>query len=427
MILSDLANVKYLETKKEKAEALDRLANRGEVYSKLLHIIFDKDIRFFVDTDKIKINHSGIVPFHNEYQLDEMFYNLLHVLGKGELRGNEGIQKCTDYLDKVLAYIGDDKESVELFFGILDNKTRLGIGTTDINKLCKFIKIKQFEVMYAQRWEKAKPDWQKKYCIQPKIDGMRMIVERRSDTKAFSRGGEEINSVNDILNFIQFNCGGSHMMIDGEVENGTLEETGSIRRKKAQVENAVYTIFGIYKLDEWDSGNHTETYESVFEATKKIVSERFSGSSYIRVIPSYEFQANTEDEFHMIIQKYYNEFLESGYEGAVIKTINHVYQPSAGTRRSKDWIKVKPSADSDGIIIGIEEADGEGRGMVGNFKVSWLDIIFDVAPSKMNHDTRTFIFDNKDKFIGKKVEFTYQLLSKYGVPRHAYATKIRED
>ena len=32
-----------------------------------------------------------------------------------------------------------------------------------------------------------------------------------------------------------------------------------------------------------------------------------------------------------------------------------------------------------------------------------------------------------NKFIGKTIEFQFQLLSKYGVPRHAFGVKIRED
>lgn len=426
MILQDLMNIKYLETKKEKAYELDKIAKRGEVYSKLLHIIFDKDIRFYIDTNKIKIEPE--LPLYTDLEIDTLLYDLLHMLGKGEFRGNEGIIKCKNFIDKAIGMIDDDQECIDLFFGILDNKTRLGIGATDINKYCEYIKIKQFEVMYALRWDKAKVDWNKQYVIQPKIDGNRMIVEKGEDYTnplAYSRGGELITSVNHIIDDLKMYLPLTNYMIDGEVENGTLEETASIRRKKKQAEDAIYTIFGIYDFKEWKSSKHTDTYEDILERTTYLM-KNFP-SKNIKIIPSYYIHSKSEEGFNELVQKYFYEFLSLGYEGYVLKTLDHVYQPSSGTRRSSDWVKGKPKDSTEGIILGIEEAKGEGRGMVGNFKVQWLDIVFDVSPSNMKHNMRKLILENKEDYLGGKVSFFHQGVSKYGVPRNAYAEKIRVD
>ena len=45
----------------------------------------------------------------------------------------------------------------------------------------------------------------------------------------------------------------------------------------------------------------------------------------------------------------------------------------------------------------------------------------------LKRDMRKYMFEHPELYIGKTLEFKYQQLSKYGVPRHAYAVKIRED
>ena len=116
-----------------------------------------------------------------------------------------------------------------------------------------------------------------------------------------------------------------------------------------------------------------------------------------------------------------------GYEGAVLKSLDHVYQPSSGSKRSKDWLKIKPQRDSEGTIVGIIEEDSLEGGRVGKFRVRWINNEeFDVATGKLKKETCKYIWEHKEEFVGQKLEFSFQLLSAYGVPRHAFAVKVRE-
>lgn len=425
MILADLINIRDIKTKKDKAFVLDKL---GQDNAELLNIIFDKDVRFFTDINKVKkgINDTFSFVQKTNEELNSELLNLLKVLASEELRGNEAVAKCIDFADQL------DPDECEMFYNVLENKTRLGIGATDINKLCQTFKIDQFMVMYAKRYDKIKNfDFRQPRVIQPKIDGNRQINIYDGKSSFFSRTGEPTTSLRILEEEFNIMFGKDNKcFIDGEVENGlTLESTGAIRSKSKQAEDAVYTIFGIYRLSDWESGNHTETYKSVYERSKYILEFGVPTiGKHIRLIPSYIIpETETEEEFWEIVNKYTQEFIEQGYEGSILKTLDHVYQPSAGTKRSNDWIKIKPSRDSDGIIVDIEEGEGEHQGLVGRFFVKWLDKICKISPGKISHSDRKYIWDNKEEFIGKKLEFQFQTLTAYGVPRDAFASKIRTD
>jgi len=420
MFLSDLNQISAISVKKDKAHELDHIASCGPIYVKLLNMIFDKDVRYFIDTDKIKVNNIKSFCFDSDDEKAKKLYDLLNLLSSGSVRGNDGIILCSNFADQYL----DTSAEVEMFKNILDNKLRLGIGATDVNKLCKNLSIEQFEVMFALQWDKAKPKWNNGYYAQPKIDGMRCIgIKKEGVLKFYTRTGKDITSLEWLARKIEEATPGQEFVLDGEIENGTLEETGVIRRKDEQAEEATYTIFGKYNLYEWETKKHTIPYEYTYIETDTFVKQlNIQG---LRMIPNYRILASNEDEFHKKIQEYTEIFIEQGYEGSVLKTMNHVYNPSAGTRRSPDWIKVKPHIDADGIIIAIEEGEGLHRGMVGRFLVEWPGGTFDVAPGKLSHDARKHIWENPKLYIDQKIEFRYQLLSIYGVPRHAFCSKIR--
>ena len=416
LVLPTLADVRNCSKKADKAYLLDEAAKKGN--AELLNIIFDDDVRFFVATKKLQIPDT--FPLIIEDNLDEQLLGLLNLLASGEVRGNEGIILAQNFLDKL------NPDEGQNFVNILENKLRLGIGATDVNKLCRHLKIEQYLVMYALRYDKAKPNWKRRWCIQPKIDGMRTIGERNIETDFKTRKGkpltslkkfeEEFKKVNPTFSFVS----------DGEMESGTLEETVCIRRKKEQATEATYTLFGIYPYHEWQTKNFTQPYETVYELTKHFLETH--NFNDIRLIPSYNITASSEEEFHNLVQKYTQEFLDQGYEGSVLKSLDHIYDPSSGTRRSGEWIKIKPEIDSDGIIVDVLEGEGEHQGLVGKFNVRWANnVVFEVAPGKLKHTFRKKIWENRNNYIGKKLEFVYQLLSIYGVPRHSYATKLKED
>ena len=384
MILSSLYQIKNLSKKADKAFEIDALAKAG--HQSFLNIIFDKDVRFFVATKKLNTNCDCNLVFDSTEELNQELLELLELLAKGEFRGNEAIIKCNTLISKF-----ECSEEIEMFIDILENKLRLGIGATDVNKLCKNLKIEQFEVMFAQQQDKAKYYDDQSYVIQPKIDGMRCIcIKDINGVNFYTRTGKGITSLNFLKNIIGESEG--HFVLDGEIEQGSLEETGAIRRKNQEAEEAVYTLFGLYDIDQWKTKQHSDTYAEVY--SRAYTYEREICSKHIRVIPSYSLGYPIDLRFKDLIEKFNAQFLELGYEGSVVKTILHNYNPSTGSKRSSDWIKIKPWQDSNGTVLDILEGEGEHKGMVGKFWIRWSGDNFEVAPGKLNHETRKYIFEN---------------------------------
>lgn len=419
MILSRIAKIAWASTKKEKAEIIDEIIDDG--YKELIDLIFDKDIRFYVAVNNI--SGSALIDYElankTPKELDDQLLEMLKTFAKGELRGNEALILC----DRFEQYLNSDE--IEMFRNILENKTRLGIGATDINKLCKNTNIKQFKVMFAKPLEKAKIYKNKVYIAQPKIDGNRCvgIKEKGKPVEFFSRTGKKIHTLKLIEDIINENNKTMACVYDGEIENGSLEETGSIRRLEGDAENPIYTLFGIYDYDQWMNENHTHKYEYVYGFTQ-IELFSWKNNDRVRLIPGVTLFG--DDKFDEILEEINNENLENGYEGTVLKTLDHVYQPSTGSKRSNDWIKIKPWLDSNSIIEEIIEGEGLFSGTCGGFWVSWNGEKFKVGTGKLTEDHRKSIWANQDYYYGRTLEFKYQRLTKYGIPFHAHAIKIRD-
>lgn len=430
MILSNLIEFQNISSKRKKAEILDCLAI-SPIVAELLNIIFDKDVRFFVNMKKLKPLIGNlkldVMPFIflNDNDANTELLNLLKLLSSEEIRGDVSIAKCIGYAKKYL-----QESELEMFTNILENKTRLGIGGTDINKYCKKFSIDQYEVMYAKQYKKSKLYWDREYYIQPKIDGNRIINEAFDNTpRVFKSRKGKVQTSLDVIKEEMSRFGG-FWVADGEVENGSLEETGSIRRQNETAENAIYTIFGFYDANKWKLKDHTEEYRSTYNISKemfRVAEQRFGEFKHVRLIPNYIIKAKSEEEFYELVDKYYNEFLSLGYEGAVLKLADHVYMPSAGTKRTDAWVKIKPEETTEGTIVKIVESEYPNNGRIKHFVVRWVDRECEISPGNFSHDAQAAILANPDMYLTMRLEFRYQCLSKYGEPRHAVAVKFRSD
>lgn len=421
MILNDLIDIIDIETKNEKAEAIDKIATTGG--EKILKFIFDDMVKFNIAVVRLPslrfYNPNNNQPPTNQ----ELELLLTRILNK-ELSGNAALAACTNFGNKL------DEDQFKMFCDILESNPRLGISTTDVNKRCEFLKIPQFKVHLCKSLKdvKEKLDYRKHWVVQPKIDGNRIIGIKEFFTKLYSRKGharESLNHIIEILNKHNGDC-----VFDGEVEyKDSLEATGAIRRKKEQAKDAIYTLFGIYDINQWKTENHTDPYSVAYQRAKDFI-ENLSEEDrrFVRLIPSYDLGSfDNLDYLLEAVNGYYEEFLKYGYEGSVMKTLSHTYLPSSGSKRSMETVKNKPWKDSEATVIEINESE-TNPGTFGSFNCTDNeDRDFDVAPGNISKDELDYIFKHPDKFIGKTLEFKYQGYSIYNKPRHPTAVKFRDD
>lgn len=125
------------------------------------------------------------------------------------------------------------------------------------------------------------------------------------------------------------------------------------------------------------------------------------------------------------VMSWYRHFRELGYEGAMGKTFDHLYE----RRRTFSWMKIKPSEDHDGRITGFNEAfseAGEPLGRAGSINVVTEDGST-AAPAGIPHELGRELWANPEKYIGQWVEFYCMERDRAGGFRHPQFNRFRED
>jgi hypothetical protein len=129
-----------------------------------------------------------------------------------------------------------------------------------------------------------------------------------------------------------------------------------------------------------------------------------------------------EDDF----ERRYWEWIEEGYEGAVIKPLDSFYTCTRSDRKTREWIRCKRWVTMDYVLWGIEMTPGgkheppKPTGAWGLYKNGKLTRVMKAAPLDPSHLTRAN--------IGRLVtEFKGWAKFRSGALRHAQAVRVRTD
>lgn len=121
----------------------------------------------------------------------------------------------------------------------------------------------------------------------------------------------------------------------------------------------------------------------------------------------------------------YNWYRSGGLEGAMAKTLDHVY----ARRRTFDWMKIKPKETFDGRITGFNEAiseTGAPLGRVGSINVECADGST-ASPAGIAHGLGRTLWEDQAKYIGQWIEFSAMERDRQGGYRHPIYDRFRED
>jgi ATP-dependent DNA ligase len=115
------------------------------------------------------------------------------------------------------------------------------------------------------------------------------------------------------------------------------------------------------------------------------------------------------------------EWLEIGMEGAVLKRKDAPYRP--GSRRRDGFVKVKPQATTDAIVVGYEMGKGaSNRDYVGALKIRLIDT---GAETSCGVHKRV---EDAEALIGRRVEIAhYGWIKDSGKVRHPIHKRTRPD
>jgi ATP-dependent DNA ligase len=121
------------------------------------------------------------------------------------------------------------------------------------------------------------------------------------------------------------------------------------------------------------------------------------------------------------------QFLNEGYEGAIVKNKYGMYTFD----RSDAWIKIKPSRlgkDIDVPIVGVTEGKGRLAGSVGNILVSYNGVVSGVGTG-MSDVVRKKMWNlhQNGLLVGMLSEVAVQEVTPDGALRFPVFMRLRED
>jgi DNA ligase-1 len=252
------------------------------------------------------------------------------------------------------------------------------------------------------------------YGAQTKFNGICMIASKHG---LFSRRGEKFISVPHIEEalapfFVKYPDSFLHGEIFNDTMRQSLNEIMRLCRKTKDVseedlkKSKELISFYIYdgSIPEVDLGD-----DSAYILRKNWIDKNVIGHFDFCMKVETTILKNKEQ-----LDSLFGAAIERGDEGLIIRKMSMPYEH----KRSKNLLKYKPLDDSDAIITAIHEGEGNWSGAAAKASVKWKDKTFD-ATFKGSYEERQIILKEKDKWIGKKVEFLYNGLTGYGIPNYA--------
>lgn len=208
-----------------------------------------------------------------------------------------------------------------------------------------------------------------KVAVEYKYDGARFQFHKEGETcRMFSRRLEEVtDAMPDVVSLLQ-KAIPHDVIVDGEViavkDGHPLPFQNVLRRfrRKHGVSKAADEIMMIPNLFDILYCDGEMLIDRPFLERREILSRIAQDFVTPQLVSGNEAE----------IEAYYHDALDAGHEGVMLKLPGSRYTPGV---RGKDWIKIKPEADTlDLVVVGGEWGEGKRAHVFGSFLVAaWKD------------------------------------------------------
>ena len=286
----------------------------------------------------------------------------------------------------------------------------------------------RYKPMLAYPVSKKPIDYSKPVFIQPKLDGVRCLIqyERRTQPRedvvvAYSRTGKVWKNINHILADLKpFFQKYPDVVLDGELYNHDLRDDfetiiSLVRRQKPDdidmLESRDMVQFHCY-----DYIPGTALRKAKFDSRNIWLKKELKASYCVKHVATDLADDETKAQAHHRIN------LENGYEGSIVR-LNTEYQ----NKRSHSLRKFKDFHDAEAQIIGYETGAGKREGTLGKFIMQDDNgIQFGCPPGKgFTYKDMADMLNNINDYIGETATFTYFERTKAGSYRHPLFKCIR--
>jgi ATP-dependent DNA ligase len=284
----------------------------------------------------------------------------------------------------------------------------------------------RYKPMLAYPVSKKPIDYSKPVFIQPKLDGVRCLIQYERQVKpredvvvAYSRTGKEWKNINHILKeLVPFFQKYPNVVLDGELYNHDLrdnfEKIISLVRKTKPTEEDCLEASKLTQFHCYDIIDEKLPFDQRNEFINQAL--MLMGDSIYIVDTNMVFR---EDDAKV----YHRRNLDKGYEGSIVRT-NDVYKCG----RSWSLRKFKDFSDAEATITGFVEGKGKRKGTLGKFIMVDDDgNEFGCPPGKgYNYQDMKNLLFRAPHYIGAKATFTYFERTKAGSYRHPLFKCIRD-
>lgn len=266
--------------------------------------------------------------------------------------------------------------------------------------------------------------------LQPKLDGLRCIaVVEGGKCRLYSRTQKEFTTLPHIVAEIERVFGRQDIILDGELYNHDFkhdfERIVSVIKRNDVHEDHEKIQYHIY--DVVDQDIYLERTKSM-RRDLRAASPKFLKEVYTGIV---------EDSQH--VNTLTQEFVKLGYEGAIFRDANTIYEH----KRSVSLLKIKFFEDAEFKVVDVIEGNGKLRGTAGAIVVEDPenpDIKFKAKLKRLEDALGNPVEDkdafqarcaywlvNKEAHLGKMLTVKFQGRTNKGVPRFPIGMRLRDE
>ena len=348
------------------------------------------------------------------------FFSAADKCAQREVTGNRAI----DLMSLIFSTV---TEAQEMWMRkILKKHLAIGVSQKTVNAVIPRL-VPTFEVSLAQKFDFKRIKSQT-VAIEPKLDGIRCLaVVEDQECFLYSRAGKLITNFDETIGKELVDLGDG--CYDGEImgEDFTALMRQAYRKGEVDTTGTFFALFDFLPLNEWKSKKSTmSTHQRYDELLTKLsgsaptsmgMSLPRSSKKYLRPVER-KYVASDQKTIKAI----HDNYVKSGYEGAMIKNIDAAYTFG----RSFDVMKYKDFHDVDLPVKQLLEGTGKHSGKLGSFVVEYKGVDVQVG-SGLSDELRATIWQDPDLFVGRMIEVRYQEVTPDGSLRFPTFVCFRND
>lgn len=400
-ILKDVFDL--LQSTSSRLEKESILANNKDnsVFIEAVKFLYDPYIVTGLASSKITkdLDNGWVMSLFDEEET-ATFVEIIDYLKKNNTGRDADIEKIQGYIKAHMDY-------KDMLSKIFTKELKLGIQATTLNKVYGEEFVPTFDVMLAQKYS-DQPEFVegKVFQLTTKLDGTRMVAVVDDSIKMFTRQGQQITDMPEILGELKnlpqgyIYDGELIAKTDEELESKDLfRETVSRARRDGVKTGIIFHIFDMVPLSEFKKGVSTQDSHTRKEQLHKLFEENnFEWLKEVEVL----YEGTDVNK----ISEYLEDITSKGGEGVMINLSDGVYE----CKRTKQLLKVKKFNTADVKVVDVYEGTGKYSGKLGgitiefehNGKIWKCDV-----GSGFTDDERVIYWNDNSKLMGKIVEIKY--------------------